>query len=192
MKIFKTKKAMKPRVLLDMDDVIVYFMERIIEDYNKDYKTNYTIEDCTKWEITDIFGNEILYYFNKEGICRNLEIKNNSDKFIKEIIESNRYDVFIVTACSPSSYLDRVEWVKEYMPYFNTERIIPAVEKSAIWADVLVDDNIYNVEEFNELIGTGIVYDMPHNRHTDEYKRINNLGELLPVLDEMFYPELNK
>lgn len=31
---------------------------------------------------------------------------------------------------------------------------------------------------------------MPHNQHTDQFKRIYNLEELLPILDEMFYPEL--
>lgn len=190
MKVFKTKKQVKPRILFDMDDVLVEYIESVIGDYNKDFDTNYTIKDCTKWELKEVFGDKILDYLNTEGRYRYLDIKKNSDKVIKEIIDTNRYDVFIVTACEPSAYEEKVEWLKEFMPFFDTKRIIPAVEKTAIWGDILVDDKIENLEQFEELIGTGIVFDMPHNQYSNQFKRIYNLEELLPILDKMFYPEL--
>lgn len=191
MEVFKTRKKVKPRILFDMDDVLVEYIESVIEDYNKDFGTNYTIKDCTEWELKKIFGDKILYYLNTEGRFRYLDIKKNADKVMKEIIDTNRYDVFIVTACKPSAFEEKVEWLKEFMPFFDTRRIIPAIEKTAVWGDILIDDKIENLEQFEELIGKGIVFDMPHNQHSNQFERIYNLEELLPILDNIFYPNLN-
>lgn len=185
----------KPRIVLDMDDVIVDYVGTILKEYNQQYNTNYTINDCTEWHLENIFGTAINDYIYFQGRFDDLPIKNNSVKYIKDIIESNRYDVFIVTASPPQGFIEKYNWVKKYMPFFNLNRLIPCSEKSAIWTDVIVDDKYSNVVEVInktplETPTFGFVYDMPHNRADESLsncKRIKDLSNLLGYLDELFY-----
>lgn len=182
----------KPRIILDMDDVIVEYIESVLEDYNNEKSTNYTINNCTTWTLSDILGKDVINYLNSKGRFNDLKIKNNADIYIKELIDSNRYDVFIVTACKPDAYIEKINWLNKYMPFFDKNRLIPATEKSAVWGDVIIDDKIDNVVEFTNTMPSsiGILYDMPHNVSCEKFKRVYSLKNLLYVLDNIFYEEL--
>lgn len=183
----------RPRVIFDMDDVIVEYIESVLEDYNKDKNTNYKIKDCTTWTLSDIFGKDILNYLNTKGRFENLKIKRKSTVYIKEIIDSNRYDVFIVTACKPEAYLEKLKWLKTYMPYFNENRLIPATEKSSVWGDVIIDDKADNIIKYIDIMpnAIGLLYNMPHNKDCKNLKRIYSLKNILDVLDDIFYGNIS-
>lgn len=185
-------KIRKPRVIFDMDDVIFDFLQSVLDDYNKDHGTHYTLEDCTKWNLSEIFGNEINKYIYKPGRFLNLKVKNNAAQYIKDLIDTNRYDVFIVTACPHEFFIEKSISLENTLPFFNKDRLIPTSEKTAIWGDVIIDDKVDNVKAFDELIGEGILYDMPHNRGNYPYKRISSLKNIIKILDEMFYPKLKQ
>lgn len=180
----------KPRIIFDMDDVIVDYLGVLINDYNLKYATNYTIDDCKSWSLKDSFGANIEEFICPKGRFVDLPIKDDSVSYIKEIINSGRYDVFIATACPPHSYIEKYEWIREYMSFFNTNRLIPCTEKSAIWGDVIIDDKPSNIDEFiknSPINSTGFLMDMPHNKNETKYNRICNLSNMLEILDNMFY-----
>lgn len=186
----------KPRIIIDMDDVIVDYIGILIQDFNVKYGTSYSIEDCTSWYLEDIFGENINEFIYFTGRFNDLPIKNNAVSHIKNIIDSGRYDVFIVTACKPQGFMEKYNWVKKYMPFFIKDRLIPCSEKSAIWGDVIVDDKIANIDDFvkNSPLKevNGIVVDMPHNRMDNTYIRIKDLSNLLNILDDIYYPKIKE
>lgn len=192
----------KPRIVFDMDDVIVDYVGTIVKEFNEDHLTQYTIEDCTEWKLESVFGQAINDYIYFEGRFDDLPIKKDSVKYIEELINSDRYDVFIVSACPPQGFIEKYNWLKKYMPFFNLNRLIPCSEKSAIWCDCIVDDKLDNIEELitNPVINTiGFIYDMPHNRNDENAItkkentiRINDLSDLMKRLDDIYYPTLKR
>lgn len=192
----------RPRVVFDMDDVIVDYVGTIVEEFNEDNGTNYTVEDCKEWKLEKIFGQAINDYIYFNGRFDDLPIKNNSVTYINKLIESGRYDIFIVSACPPQGFIEKYNWIKKYMPLFNLNRLIPCCEKSAIWCDCIVDDKLDNIKELitNPIINTiGFIYDMPHNRVDDDlFKKENNvyrikdLSNMLNDLDNIYYPNLKR
>lgn len=90
----------KPRLAIDMDEVIVDPIVKFISLYNRDYNTPVNLEI--------IPGNEIYHhvpedarmkwfeYINEKGFFRDLPVIEGSREVIKTLTEN--YEVFIVTA----------------------------------------------------------------------------------------------
>ena len=181
-KINKLKR--KPRILFDMDDVLVDFLGGFIEEYNNEYKTNVDIKECDVWNLDKVLTGDIYKIMNRDNFIRNLKPKGNSIEVIKRLIDKG-YDVFIVSACSPKGYIEKLLWLEEYMPFFNRDRLIPCSEKSAIWGDILIDDKISNLDDFSK-IGEGVIFDMPHNKTDKSYKRFKSLEAFEEYIDDKF------
>lgn len=177
------------RVILDMDDVLACYVDKVIEEYNKKCNTAYTIEDCTQWDLVGLFGTDIKDCLYREGFFEELEVKNHADKYIKQLVECGRYDVFIATACIPEAYMEKIKWLRKYMPWFDEKRLIPIVEKTAIWGDIIIDDKIENAREYKKMYGRALLYDMAHNRKAKDLDRIYDLENIVDVLDAIFYKD---
>lgn len=170
----------KLRILSDQDDVIVQFNEHLVEIINEVHGTNYTIEDIKDWNITKLFNLEhnIEYYIEYDkDFFFNLKPKSNNLEVFEELYKSEKYDLFIVTYVNmeyPKFWIDKLRWIKKYMPYFPIEKVIATRHKNAVWGDYLIDDGPHNISEFN--LGQGIIYDMPYNRNMSG-KRVYNLEQ---------------
>ena len=165
----------KPRVLFDMDDVIVDFLGGLLENFNYKYGTNFSKKDVDVWNLEHTLGSNVWGIMNEPGFFLNLKPKGNSIEIIKRIID-NGFDVLIVTACDPDAYKEKLEWIKHHMPYFNKGRLIPCSEKSVIWGDILIDDKIANLHNFAKIgFGEAVIFDMNHNKGNYPYKRFSDL-----------------
>lgn len=177
----------RPRILFDMDDVITNFLGSVIDIYNKRKGTSFSIEEVRSWDLSENFDEDIFQIFREDGFFLQLEEKNESTKVVRDLIESTRYDIFIITACNSAYELvEKVEWMRKFIPDFNLDRLISCKEKSIIRGDLIVDDKIDNLIECSPFMEC-ILYDMPHNRECTSFQRIRNLQELLPILEEKFY-----
>lgn len=180
-------KNNRPRVLFDMDDVITNFLGSVIDIYNARKGTNFTVEQVRSWDLSEDFDDDIFSIFKEDGFFLQLKEKNGSTKVLKDLIESTRYDIYVITACnSVHELLEKVEWFQNFIPNFNLDRLISCKEKYIIRGDIIIDDKIDNLIECKPFMEC-ILYDMPHNRNCHEFTRIHNLQELLPILEEKFY-----
>ena len=180
------EKVRKTRILFDMDDVLVDYLGDLLNRFNKSKGTSYKIKDITTWSIIDILGEEASNFLYEQDMYQNIKPKKHAIEVMRRLIQSEKFDIFIVSSCFPESYLDKINWIKKYMPFFPIKRFIPCSEKSAIWGDYLVDDCPANLIDF-EKIGTPVILDMPTNRDCNEisnYKRVKNLIDFEKYLNE--------
>lgn len=176
----------RPRVLLDMDDVITDFLGGLISVYNDRKGTHLKIEDVRSWDLSEI-DPEIINMYKEAGFFTRLKPKQSAIPTIRQLIESTRYDIYIITACSePEEYAEKVAYMKEILPSFNTKRIISCKEKDIIRGDIIVDDCVANLIACEPYMDC-ILMDMPHNQNCDRFQRIKNLSELIPLLDKTYY-----
>jgi len=179
----------RPKVLLDCDDVITNFLGHLIEKWNAKVSEDKQIhiEDIKTWDLSQIADASIYDIFRSEGFFEELRAKEYSISTIKQLIESERYDIYVVTACgSPKEFEEKLRWFQHYIPEFNTNRIISIKEKSMIRGDILIDDNVTNLDECARYMDC-VIYDMPSNQGITRYPRIKTLQELIPILEEKYY-----
>lgn len=172
----------KPRLAIDMDEVIADPIAKFISLYNRDYNTPIDLEI--------VAGNEIYHhvpedarmkwfdYINEKGFFRDLPVIEGSREVIKALTE--KYDVFIVTAAMEfrNSLEDKYDWLAEHFPFIGWEHIIFCGQK-IVAVDVIIDDRIKNFKNFD---GRKLLFTSPHNLLITDYERVNNWQEVAQKL----------
>lgn len=182
-------QARKPILLVDQDDVLAEYIKGVIVEFNKEYDTDFTIEDCVDWDLVSIFGEQILDAMHRPKLFRELEPVANAIEVFERLYKSNLFEMYIVTAAHPSSVEPKHEWIKEYMPFFPLNHVIVCSKKQMIKGDYLLDDGLHNIKDFAEVGGTPIIFDRPHNRKEGiDYTRIGNWLEFEEWIMNECYP----
>lgn len=154
----------------------------ILKDYNEKYNDNLTAEDMVRWEthtyVKPECGKKVYNILAEPGYFRKLGLK---DAWTKESFEwmYEHFDVYIVSSCHPDSVADKVAWVKDNFPNFDTKRFIACHHKGLINTDLLIDDGPHNVVEFKQ---ESLLVDAAYNRHLSgvehKFKRVSNWKEI--------------
>lgn len=166
------------RIGVDLDSTLNNLEEVWIQRYNQDYDDNLTVENMIDWDPTKYVkpecGIKIFDYLKEPGFFRNLDIKPHG-RDVMEFLHDH-FDVYIVTSSHPKTVGDKWDWVEQHLPFIPSKNFIPLHEKHLFDIHYLVDDGPHNFEKFK---GTGILIDMPHNRHVrNRYIRVNSLLEV--------------
>lgn len=112
-------------IYIDMDDVLCDFTEA----YKNALRINPGIE----------------FPQSQYGFFQKLVPIKDSIQSVKILIDSDKYDPYILTAPStrnPFSYLEKRVWIEEYFGYDFTKKLILCSNKALLKGDILIDDNI--------------------------------------------------
>ena len=114
----------KPILYIDMDEVLC------------DFTGHYSLKH---WDKTK--RNPPAMY--EPGFFEDLQPLSGAISSVIKILNSNKYDVYILTqpvAKSPISYTEKVNWVYKYLPDLGG-KIIMTQDKSLIKGNFLIDDS---------------------------------------------------
>lgn len=177
-------------LLIDQDDVLAEYIKGVTTAYNNKYQANRDVEECTSWNLYSIFGEEIETVMHEPSLFRHLEPVKDALEVFERLYRSHLFEMYIVTAASPTSVEAKFEWIREHLPFFPEDRVIICKRKYMIKGDFLLDDGMHNIEEFLEAGGTPIIFDRPHNRHKGQgIIRVKDWLTFERVIMEMCYPE---
>ncbi|MBD2864239.1 MULTISPECIES: 5' nucleotidase, NT5C type [Paenibacillus] len=169
--------AVKPRIAIDMDEVMGDTLGKMLECYNRDYADCLTVDDLRGKKLRHVAkcGSEVSKYFEDPSFLRDLKVIPDSQDVIREL--QSRYEIFIATAAMevPASFAAKYEWLKEHFDFIPNTHIVFCGDKSIINADYLIDDHAYQFERFR---GQGILYTASHNIEETRYPRVNNWREV--------------
>jgi 5'(3')-deoxyribonucleotidase len=197
------------RILLDQDQVICCWLERLLEWWNEDKGTHFTREDVKDWAVTDTLGpgseDFIRSSMRYPEMYRDLEEVPGAIAGVEKLIDDG-HDVLIVTAvpkCAGIVYHGKLEWLRRKMrrrvmnkssdvrerigePFFDLKNFIACQRKELISGDLLVDDGVHNLIPFKESGRMTVVFDAPWNRsYTGATKRVYGWPDLLAFIDEV-------
>ncbi len=170
---------MKKKIGIDLDSTLNNLEIAWLNKYNMEYNDN--IPAWTSWNPEDFVkpecGLKIYDYLHEPGFFYNLDIRPNA----KETVEflSEHYELYIVTAYTADTCIDKVNWVKKQGLPINEKNIIFINNKSLLDLDYLIDDGPHN---FNNFKGTGLIFDMPYNREmivNDKLIRVKTWDDIL-------------
>lgn len=166
------------RLIIDMDDVIADATGQFISFYEKEFGVLVTRDSLNNKEEGKGFpGNHDLisqFPFRKE-FFRTMIPNENSVEVLEAL--NSKYELFIVSAAMefPQSLPEKLEWIKEHLPFLTWKQIVFCGSKSIVHGDFMIDDLPHNLEHFR---GEKFIFTAPHNLHINQYNRLNNWIEL--------------
>lgn len=168
---------MRPRIAVDMDEVVADFITKYVGQYNEEYKDALTLEDLRGKKLREVAkcGEDVFKYLEHPDFFADLGVKEHSQDVLRELQDD--YDIFIATAAMevPNSFNAKYRWLKEHFPFIPDMNIVFCGDKSIIHADYLIDDNSRHFRHFR---GQGLLYTAPHNVFETGYPRVNDWLEV--------------
>lgn len=176
------------RIIVDQDQVLCKWVERILEWYNEDKKTSFTIDDIKTWNMTDNLGEHSQDFLRScmryPELYRDLEPVEGSIHGLKSLIDDG-HDVIIATAvprCAGIAYHGKLEWLRRNMPWFNLNNFIAIQRKDLLSGDIMIDDGPHNIEAWVKSGRDAIIFDAPWNRNVKDACRVKHWNEILSVI----------
>lgn len=170
------------KIGIDLDTTLNNLSEDWLRLYNEKYNDNlpeFKHWDCTL-DVKTECGNKIFDLIKTPNFFYNLKLNDNAYDVIFEL--SKGFELYIVTAYFSETCVDKTNWVRKHLPYFDIKNIIFCNNKSLLNLDYLIDDGGHNIEGFKQ---KGIVYDMAYNRYlVDEYTRVKNWLDIKDFFDK--------
>jgi 5'-nucleotidase len=169
----------RPRIAIDMDEVMADALSRHLDLYNRHYSAGVTraqVHGKYLHEIVPAEHQEQVHQFVREvGFFRDLPVMPGCIEVIREL--QQRYEIFITTAAMqfPNSLIEKYDWLVQHLPFIPWTHIVFCGDKSIIAADYLIDDHAKNFAGFR---GEGILYTAHHNLHVTGYRRVADWAEV--------------
>src|SRR5690625_3778799 len=162
------------RIAIDMDEVMADFSGGLLDAFNARYGTDLTKEDTkgtTLFEMCPEQQLEIYNMINTPEFFRALPVIEGSRETIMALHE--HYEIIIATAAmeAPNSFTAKYDWLKEYFDFLDDQYFVFCGNKSTVNADYLIDDNMHQLQKFND---TGILFSASHNINVDHDLRMDD------------------
>ena len=170
-------------IAIDMDEVLVDTLGKMLDDYNLHFGTNVVPDDMHGTELADIVPDEhrpwVLRMLHQPGAFAALPPMPGSLEVMRQLCDQHR--VYIASAALefPDSFRDKIDWIARYVPQIPVERIIFCGEKFVLDVDYLLDDT---PAHFEGMRGTGLLFDAPHNRTHTAHTRVHGWHNVLPAI----------
>ena len=115
---------MKPRIALDMDEVIADIMAKFLDVYEEQYGRRLQREEYWGKKIYRIEGvQELRGVLFEDGFFRDLKVMPHSQEVVRELQKD--YDVFITTAAMEfrNCLRDKYDWLQEHFSLYPVEEL---------------------------------------------------------------------
>jgi 5'(3')-deoxyribonucleotidase/uncharacterized protein with PQ loop repeat len=179
----------RPRIAVDMDEVIADAFGKMLNSYNAATGNNVTAAELSKRDtdgtMTSLLTPEMRAEFERlvhEGgtFFADLELMEGSQEALRRLSEN--YEIFIASAAMdvPTSFDAKFKWLQQHFSFIPPSHYVFCGDKSILLADYLIDDRPRHFERF---AGTGILFTAPHNARRDAALRANNWSDVVRVLE---------
>jgi 5'-nucleotidase len=168
------------RILVDMDGVLADIYQRFFELHEEETDIRKTFNEIIGMKEGDAFpalGDWVM----TPGFFRSMPVMPGSQKGLKLLNE--KYDVTVVSMATefPISLTDKQLWLHDNFPFINWKQIVFCGDKSLIRADIMIDDHLKNLDNFE---GETILFTQPHNitEIASRHKRVCSWDEIEKIL----------
>jgi 5'(3')-deoxyribonucleotidase len=181
----------KPRILLDVDEVVADFIGFYVSVAEKILNRKYDRDKITEWHLPTalelpVWANrEIDYTLSRSGTASKIPIIAGAQEAVEQLAEFG--EVVFVTAPFANSRTwasDRVEWLRANFGK-NGEKVIVTDYKTPVCGEIFVDDKLDNLKPWYAEHGkTAVIWDCPHNRYENPVglQRTNKWGDLISLV----------
>ena len=172
-------------ILIDLDSTITNFGKVLLRTLNRQYKTNHSYDEITSWDWFDKTFENPWECTRYAKFWDEVEPYPNAIETIEEFVDRRGHNIYIVTASHFTASLGYK--IKRTLSWFNPilineDNIIITSQKGQIKGDILIDDGLHNLYEFD---GIGIVYNQPWNRGNHQFRRVHDWLEVKDTINNL-------
>ncbi|HEX4170753.1 MAG TPA: hypothetical protein VHZ55_35280 [Bryobacteraceae bacterium] len=167
------------RIAIDMDEVSADTMSHFLNLYNAEFNLELTKKDFHGRRVFQVIDQDHVArareYFLSEDFFADIPIMPGSQEVIEAL--TKRYEVFITTAAMdvPNSFTAKFKWLQKYLPFIPPANVVFCGDKSIIFADFLIDDDVRHFRRFR---GEGILFTATHNVNESSFRRVDNWADV--------------
>jgi 5'-nucleotidase len=173
----------RPRIALDMDEVVADCVPKFLDAYEREFGKRLEQEDYWGKKVYDIPGAaHIRDVLRAKGFFRDLPVMPHAREVVRELWED--YDIFFTTAAMEfrNSLEDKYDWLLDHFPFIPWKNFVFCGDKSILRADYMIDDHPRNLRAFR---GHGILYTASHNLQETAFPRVNNWLEVRDYFEQL-------
>ncbi len=168
----------RPRIAIDMDEVMADALAEHLRRYNAAYGANLGVADVQGRHLQDCIPaahRTAADAMLDASFFEELDVLPDCQAVVCELAE--RYEVFIASAAMevPCSFDAKYRWLRRHFPFIPPSHIVFCGDKSILDADYLIDDRTQHFARFK---GEPVLFSAPHNVAETGYARVTSWKEV--------------
>ena len=132
-------------IISDVDGVLNNLMHATLDEYNKKYNGNYSINDITTYNLENCFEPNVARRMKKifctTDIWNKVRATDGSFDALQKLINDG-HQIYLATDNDPNTYGEKVAWIKRFFPFIDASKIICIKDKWMLRADIMIEDNL--------------------------------------------------
>ena len=171
----KNLQKMKQRIAIDMDDVMAFTVQKIVNRYHETFGILLTDAQLAATLVEDAVLPEhrqlVLDWIHTPGFYLDLPVMDDAQRVVYEL--NKEYEVFVVSAANliPHSPGEKLQWLAKHFEFISWRNTVFCGHKSVILADYMIDDHPNNLSMF---AGDGLLFNSHHNVNDNQFRRVEN------------------
>jgi 5'(3')-deoxyribonucleotidase len=168
------------RILVDMDGVLADVYPRFFELYKEETGLRKTMGELIGLKEGEAFP-EIYRWVETPGFFRTIPVMPDSQRVLKLL--NDNYEIIVVSMATefPVCLTDKQLWLNDNFPFISWKQVVFCGNKSLIPADLMIDDHLKNLDNFN---GQTLLFTQPHNMILKDtpHQRVDSWAEIEKLL----------
>lgn len=158
------------RILVDLDSTCADLFASWLGWLKIMHGDELELLDVTTWDMHVLAkkaGKRAYEAFAQPGFFRNLPLIPGAAQGVKSFVDAG-HEVFVVTAAEyPQSFGEKVEWVREHLPFLTKRQLFFGHEKHLLPADAIVDDAPHVAEAYRKAHPNALVAGIRYPYNTE-------------------------
>ncbi len=168
----------RPRIAIDMDEVMADALSEHLRRYNAAYGASLTVADICGRHLEECIPpahRAAAEAMLDASFFEDLSVFPDCQAVVREL--TDHYDVFIASAAMdvPCSFDAKYKWLRRHFPFIPPSHIVFCGDKSIVDADYLIDDRARHFARFK---GKPLLFSAPHNATETRYPRVASWKEI--------------
>lgn len=181
-------------ILVDIDGVLNDMQAKLLKEINNAYKTDFKIEDITYWEWLNDIANDprvnepIWWLTERPWFWDFVQINRKAVEVIEGWVKQGHKVRFVTASYFSDTLSHKIKTTLEAFNYnlINERNVIVAQDKSVIKGDIMIDDCVDNLKDFD---GERICFAQPWNALYGDMWRTNNWDYIDKIVQDIVYGE---
>lgn len=176
-------------ILVDLDGTVVNLTRKWFRVLREEFGDLHLNPDALSpvWDVDRISrgGAAVYDILLRPGFFRDLEPYPHAVETLWELHAAG-HDIVIVTDAGPHNYADKLDWVKEHLPFVPVRNFVATGRKELLAGNVILDDSPHVLEACVRAGRLTLAMDRPYNAHVRGCLRAAEWPDVMEIIMGLF------